>query len=263
MSCLAVVTACDEDDPTGPDTPPLASVRFINAVADTGAVDIRAIDQVQWSPVANALAFRTGTEHQPAEAKIRRFRVFPTSTNPAVASQIIHDAEVTLTAGSRVTLLLAGSARAGTVRLWVIDDATTPPPAGQIGVRMVNAGAGVADAYVVTAATDPLPTSPNFTNVGAITGSPYATRATGNAALRVTDAGQRTATASAAGPAAPAPLAGAKPAAGVNAEGTMFSVYYFSAGAAGSANSTLTAPGLVWFVDRNPCDDPPAAGCTP
>jgi hypothetical protein len=239
----------------------LASVRFVNAVADTGAVDIRAIDQVEWSPVANQLAFRAGTEHQPTEAKIRRFRVFPNSTNPAVASQIIHDATVTLTPNSKVTLLLAGSARAGTVRLWVIDDATAAPAAGQIGVRMVNGGAGVSDAYVVTTPTDPLPASPNFTNVGAITGSSYMTRTAGNVALRVTDAGQRTANASAAGPAAPGALPGANPGAGVNTAGTVFSVYYFPQGAAGSANATLTAPGLVWFVDRNPCDAPAAAGC--
>jgi len=256
---VTVISACGDDDVTGVTTPPpLASVRFVNAVADTGAVDIRAIDQVEWSAVANNLAFRAGTQHQPTEAKVRQFRVFVTNT---VTERRLHDATVTLTPNSRVTLLLAGSARAGTVRLWVIDDASQPPAAGQVGVRMANAGGAVSDAYVVNTAATPLPGTATFTSVGAVTTSPYINRPTGPAAMRVTDAGQSSVAASAAGPNAPTALPGAFPGAGVNSQGTVFSVYYFPAGAAGSANATVTAPSLIWFVDRNPCDDPPVAAC--
>jgi len=68
--------------------------------------------------------------------------------------------------------------------------------------------------------------------------------------------------ASAAGPAAPTTLAGQKPAAGVTSPGTSFSVYYFGAGAAGSANAAVTNPSAIWFVDRNPCDQPAVAACS-
>jgi hypothetical protein len=236
-------------------------VRYINAVADTGAVDLAMIDQVEFSANREDLGFRAGSLYYPTEAGLRRIRVFPTSTNPAVTSGVLHEASITLLAGTRVTLLLTGSARAGTIRLWVIDDTNTAPPAGQIGVRMVNAGGAVSDGYVVSTATTPLPATATFTSVGAVTTSPYINRPTGSAAVRVTDAGQSSVAASAAGPNAPTTLPGAFPAAGVNSSGTVFSVYYFPAGAPGSANATVTAPSLIWFVDRNPCDDPPVAAC--
>lgn len=263
MLCLGIgaLSACGEDEVTAPSLPPLADVRFVNAVTDTGAVDIRFIDQVEFSPHVEALGFRAGSLYFQGEAGVRHVRVFPTSTDIGVTSQIMHDAMITLLPDTRVTLLLTGSARAGTVRLWVIDDATQPPPAGQVGVRMVNAGGGVSDGYVVNAPADPLPASASFTSVGAITASPYITRASGPAAVRVTDAGQTAVTASQAGPSAPASIPGAFPGAGVNSPGTVFSVYYFPAGTPGSANAPVTSPSLIWFVDRNPCDDPPAAAC--
>lgn len=257
------LTACKSDEVTAPALPPLAQVRFINGVSDTGSVDMHMIDQVEFSPVANNLAFRAGTAYFPTEAKIRRVRVFPTSTNIGVTSQIMHEADITLTANSRVTLLLTGSARARTVRLWVIDDATQPAPAGQIGVRMVNGATGLVNGYVVNTASDPLPGTATFTNVGALAPTSYVNRTAGVAQLRVTDPGSTAVNASMDGPPAPATLPGEFPAAGVTSPGTMFSVYYFPAGAAGSANASVTSPSLIWFVDRNPCDNPPVAGCTP
>jgi hypothetical protein len=256
------LSACGKDTVTAPALPPLSQVRFINALSDTGAVDIHAIDQVEFSPLANNLAYRAGTQYFPTEAGVRHFRVFPTSTNIAVTSQIMADALVTLPAGTRLTLLLTGSARAGTVNLWVIDDATQPPPAGQVGIRLVNVAGGIVNGYVVNTATSTLPATETFSNLGALTRSSYFLRPAGSAAVRVTDAGTTTVNASLAGPNAPATLAGELPAAGVNSAGTMFSVYYFAPGAPGSANATLTAPTLVWFVDRNPCDEPMAAACT-
>lgn len=265
MLCLATATlaACDKNtDVTTPTLPPLSHVRFVNSVADTGGLDIRAVDQVEFSPVGNNLAFRATTPYFQTEAGVRHLRVFPTSTNIDVTSKVISDALITLPAGGRFTLLLAGSARAGTVKLWVIDDnVPAPPAAGQIGVRVLNAAGGVIDAYVVPTATTALPATATFTNLGLLTYSAYLMRPTGPVAFRVTDAGTTTVKASLAGPASPATLTGQLPGAGVTSAGTVFSAYYFAAGAAGSANASVTAPGLVWFVDRNPCDDPPAAGC--
>lgn len=259
---VTVLAGCNGTDKiTEPNLPPLAGVRFINALSDTGAVDIRAIDQVEWSPVANQLAFRAGTEHQPTEAGVRHFRVFPNSTIPAIASQILHEATVTIQADTRVTLLLTGSARAGTVQLWMIDDAPAAPPAGQINVRMVNAAGGIVHGYLVASTTSPLPATETYSNIGGLVGSPYVNRAVGAAALQVTNPGSSAVNAALAGPAATTAVPGAFPAAGVTQEGTSFSVYYFPPGAAGSPNATLTTPGLVWFIDRNPCDSPPVAGC--
>lgn len=256
----AALAACEKDNEvTTPELPPLSFVRIISAVPDTAGLDMRAIDQVEFSPVANNIAFRTATPYFQTEAGVRHFRIFPTSTDINVTSQVISDVLITLPANGRFTLLLAGSARAKTVNVWVIDDNAPVPPAGQIGVRAVNAGGGVIDAYAVASATTAVSGTPTFSNIGFLTQSAYVMRPTGAVAIRVTDAGTTSVRASLAAPASPAILPGQFPAAGVSSAGTVFSAYYFLAGV--GANASINAPGLVWFVDRNPCDDPPAAGC--
>jgi hypothetical protein len=249
---LVALTACDDDEVTGPNIPPLGQVRFINAVSDTLAVDIRAIDQVEYSPVVSDLRFRGGTNHQPIEAKSRKFRVFATSRTIGVTSNPLMDATIDIPANSRITLLLVGSARnKSSLQFVTINDDVTAPPAGNIAVRVVNAATGAINGYLVSAATDPIPGTATAANVAPLAQSAYVTRAVGNAALRFTPVGSATATASAAGPVATS-VTGALPAAGVNSEGTRFSVYYFGPGVGN--NASMTTPGAVWFVDRNPAD---------
>ncbi len=258
--CLGIgaVVGCRASDVSDPTLPAIGGVRFINAVADTGAVDIRMIDQVEFSAVGNAMTFRTGTEHQPTEAKARHLRVFPTSTNPAITSNYLLDTTITITANSRQTLLLVGSARTkSTLKFVVINDNPTTPAAGQIGVRVVNASSGAINGYVVADTTVAIADPATAANVGAIGASAYVLRPMGSAALRVTDVGSTKVNVSAPGPVAAAPLSGELPAAGVNSEKTVFSVYYFPRSVAGSTapqSAAFLVPGLVWFVDHNPAD---------
>ena len=79
MLCLgtAALSACGKDTITTPALPPLAQVRFINAVADTGSVDIHAIDQVNLSPIANNLAYTKGTPIFPHQGGDPAFPGFP------------------------------------------------------------------------------------------------------------------------------------------------------------------------------------------
>jgi uncharacterized protein DUF4397 len=254
---LGVVLYGCKSDETGTVTPPPANatVRYVNALADTGSVDIAMVDQVQWSANAKPLAFRAASAYQVTEAtNPRHIRVFPTSLVAGVTSQIIHDETITLTAGTRVTLLLTGSARSKTVKFVMISDDITPPAAGQIAVRVVNASSAPVDGYLTNAAGDPLPATPTFANVGSTQTSTYVSRPMGGVAARSTDAGSTTVTATNTGPNAPPSEPGdVFPAAGVNSQYTKFSVYYFPRGVAGS-QQTATTPALVWFVDRNPCD---------
>ena len=255
MLCLGIglVAACSDDDISAPTLPPLAGVRFINAVADTGAVDIRMIDQVDYTPTASALNFRAGTEHQPTEAKARHIRVFPTSTNQAVTQNHMLDTTITISANSRITLLLTGSARAKTLKFVTITDDASAPGTGTIAARVVNTAPTAVNGYLVAAATDPIADPAAAANVASLAQSAYVSRTAGNAAVRVTDVGSTTVNASAAGPVATI-LAGANPAAGVNSAGTKFSVYYFPRGVAGSPQNAVTTPTVVWFVDRNPAE---------
>jgi hypothetical protein len=263
MLCFAVaaIAGCNGDDITDVSLPALAGVRLVNGLTEGSAVDIRAMDQIEWSPVANNLSYRNATIHFPTEAGERHLRVFPTSTDASVTSVALHDATITLAADTRVTLLLTGSVAAGTVRFVVINDDITPPAAGSIAVRAVNASSGAIDAYLVTTATDPLPATPTGANIPAQGASPYVARPAGAAAMRVTPAGSATVSASATGPTAPAAPTGTPslPAAGVNSAGTNFSVYFFPAVAAIPASQgrpavAATAASAIWLVDRNPAD---------
>ena len=255
MLCLGLglAAACSDDDISAPDVPPLAGVRFINAVADTGSVDIRMIDQVEYSAVGNQLAFRAGTEHQPTEAKARHIRVFPNSFNQAITQNHLLDTTITVAANSRVTLLLTGSARAKTLKFVTIADDATAPAAGSIAARVVNTSSAAVNGYLVDSIATGIADPAAAANVAPLATSAYVSRAVGKAAVRVTDVGSATINASAQGPTA-AVLAGALPAAGVNSAGTKFSVYYFPRGVAGSPQNALTTPGIVWFVDRNPAE---------
>jgi hypothetical protein len=260
----AALTACGKDKVTDPAFPALAGVRFINGLNDTSAIDIRAIDQIEFSPVANNLAYRAATEHQPTEAKSRHFRAFITSTNPAITSNPIIDFTTTFAENSRYTVLITGAAR-GTVQFVVINDDAPASASGQISIRSVNASTGAIDAYVVDSTVTPLG-SPAATNVAPLATAPYVGRAAGKVAMRVTPAGSATVAASQQGPPAPAQPTGALPAAGVTTAGTPFSVYFFPAGVPGSPTAPATGtascagaapaascnPTIVWFVDRVP-----------
>ena len=255
---VGAAAACEDDKVTTSSEPAHSDLRFISAVADTGAVDITFIDQIDMSnQLGKGLTFRQGTAYQPVEAKARRLRVFPTSLNAAVTSQVLLDTTITIPPGQRITLLLTGPSRtAGQLRFVMIEDNTTAPASGQINVRAVNASTGAISGYLVNATTDAVTGTATFNNVGVNAASAYVGRATGAAALRFADVGTTTVRASQAGPTSPATPTGTFPAAGLQTAGTTFSVYYFGPARAGSA--ALTAPAAVWFVDRNPCDD----GCS-
>lgn len=267
MLCFAVtaIAACNGDDITDVNRPPLAGVRLINGLTEGSAVDIRAVDQIEWSPVANNLSYRNATVHFATEAGARHIRVFPTSTEAAVTSVVLHDTTITFQADTRVTLLLTGSTAANTVRFIVITDDITSPPSGQIGVRAVNASAAAIDGYVVPRTTTAISGTPTFPNVAAIGTSAYvnqpAVASNDTTAIRVTPAGSITVSASAQGPATPAPPAGSPSlaAAGIQTQGTKFSVYFFPAVAAIAASQgrpavAATAASAIWLVDRNPAD---------
>ena len=254
MLCLGLglAAACSDDDISAPTLPPLAGVRFINAVADTNEVDIRMIDQVEYTPTASKLNFRQGTQHQPTEAKARHIRVFPNSTNIDVTQNFMLDTTITIEANSRVTLLLTGSARAKTLKFVTITDDVSAPAAGTIAARLVNASSAPVNGYLVDTTTSAISGTATVANVAPLTASAYVSRPIGKAAFRVTDIGSVTANASTSGPILAA-IPGENAPASVTSAGTKFSVYYFPRGVAGSKQTATTA-GIVWFVDRNPAE---------
>lgn len=271
MLPLAVMAlaACSQDDGVSVNArPPLGGVRFVNAVPDGGPVDIKMVDQVEWSASsvttsANyGLPFRMATHHWPTEAKARHIRVFPTDSSITVTSQILVDTTITIEADKNVTLMLVGSRVANNLRFVMIEDMPLTLTGQQIAVRLVNGvdGGTAADGYVLQSTTTDLPASPTFSAVGALSTSDYVVRDTGNFAVRVTPAATPGTVWSAAAPSgAPANgLIGA--AAGARGANSALSAVLFPASVAGTAAPQTTAyqsPAVVFLVDRVP--PPPVA----
>ena len=75
-----MAVGCDKDDgPFFAPQVPLAYTRFINAIPDTGAVDFRFIDLLEYSPFAVQLTYRGFTPYQGTAPGARHLKVF---TNP-------------------------------------------------------------------------------------------------------------------------------------------------------------------------------------
>jgi len=283
VAALSVAACSDDDGVTVNARPPLGGVRFVNAVADGGPVDIRMVDQIEWSASSvnistnYGLPFKFATTHWATEAKARRIRVFPTDSNIAVTSQILHDTTITVEANKNVTLMLVGSrAAGGSVRFITIDD--TPPTltGQQIAVRAVNAGVtgGIA-AYIRPTATSALAAPATWTIADTYGAGAFVVRDTGVFAVRAAAAATpTTAIASAAAPVGAPEASGVAALAGYRGAGSALGAFVFPRACPGVAlpltatncpaargRSTaqitaLGAPELVWFIDRIPTPTP-------
>lgn len=250
LACLVSVAlvAC-KDTKQGVLQPqgPLAGLRYVNLVNDTGAVDFRIVNFIGDAPVAGAAAFRTGgapngvaTNYLPYHSMVEagrdvEVRVFMNDTIPTLASQVLFDTICNFTAGKNYTFYLYGSARSSAVHALVTLDSVPTLTGTNIAVRAINLASTVAptltgpnvDVDVVTqATTSPLASSAMFGGVAYKTVSNYTAMAA-NAALKavVSDVGTRTFTTFAVN--APAGVVGTStlnPVAGTLVPGTALSV---------------------------------------
>lgn len=264
---LVALAACHDDGVSVNARPPLGGVRFINAVPDGGPVDIRMVDQIEWSASSVngtniGLAFRSGTLYWATEAKERHIRVFPSDSSLAVTTQVLHDTTITIDPNKNVTLMLVGSrAAGGHVSFIKFDDDPGSVPNNKVAVRLLNATqAGsvpaTADGYIVTDTTVAgLPASPVFAAVGPLSASPYVERDPGLFALRATAAGNTATfwarTAPAGAPAGD--MIGVT--AGYNGPGSALSAVLFPAWSGPTTPkppASWSTPGVVFFADLIP-----------
>jgi hypothetical protein len=265
-TALALAAACSRDNGVSVNArPPLGGVRFINAVADGGPVDIRMVDQVEWSASSVngnniGLAFRAGTIHWATEAKARQIRVFPTDSSIAVTTQVLHDTSITIEANKNVTLMLVGSRAAGGHVSFIKIDDTPPALSGtKIAVRFVNASSAGstptnADAYLTPSTSSSVTgATPSFAGLAPRTAAPYIVRDTAQFAVRASAAADQTTLWSAAAPPGAPAAAGIAATAGAAGPGSAISAFLFPRSVAGSgAPAGFTTPGVVWFVDLIP-----------
>jgi hypothetical protein len=268
LSVAAVaLAACDDDGVVTETRPPLAGVRYIHALPDTGRLDFRMVDQLEYSANtiegSGGITYRTGTRYYPVEAKARKIRVFSFQDSAATTvSQVLVDTTITFEANQNYTLLLVGTAR-GTggdrARFVVINDAPPAVDATNIHYKFYNAGTTPIAGYV--GATAAATGTPTIASIAARSASAYQARPAGALGFGVTAVGSTTALGTMAAAAGTAGTETINPQAGASVPGTAFSVYAFPGAVAGSgavrglstaAANALLAPAINIFVDRLP-----------
>jgi hypothetical protein len=259
---VAAVTACTGEKSGNPQSislPPLAYVRYFNAMGDTLATDFRPIDQVTFSTPFLSTPYRgMGLGgYQGYATGARQIRVFPSSTDINTTQKFFVDTSLTLTAGTYYSIIHTGFARTGSTPkqgLWVLTDAFPAQGTG-VALRIINTGVslGNVDVYLTAAATDPLPTTPTFANVAFKTATAYSARATGPIVLRVYAAGTTTpALVTATMTAGTAGTTSADPLGGSGVAGTIATAMIYSPSVVGSVAQAAAAPTIVYWIDKQP-----------
>ena len=276
MSRIALVgalllgaAACQTDDGSavGSSIPPLAFVRYINAVPDTNNLTVRFIDQLEFTPQTFVnVPFRGMGQggYQGLEAGSRHLRVFtydprlstPTGGLPAVTAQMA-DTTFTFVAGQYYTLLHLGYSRTGQTpaqRVYILNDAVPTPSNTQVAVRAIHAGLGIGavDVFTTPLANTALAGAPAFANVGFNTTTAYANLGVAQVAAQIAATGTTVSLAGAAAPAGVAGTAAADPIAGATVGGSVLTAIAFPASVVGSPAAAAAAPSIVWVSDRQP-----------
>jgi uncharacterized protein DUF4397 len=269
LACIGALLAvgCSESDgPFFAPEVPLAYTRFINAIPDTGAIDFRFVDLVEYSPFAVQLAYRGFTPYQGTATGARHLKVF---TNPGGSNTLIQhvtnvvlEESPTFEAGKYYTLVAVGYSRTtGTprVKLQVYED-PIPDPGTQVAFRVVNLATGLSslDVSLTSTSTDAIPATPNVAdNLAYLATSAYLTRAPGSAWFRVQESTSATEIVTGNGRQAPAgaagdPLNNLTTIGGSGQAGSAVTAWIFPRTVAGSTAPNVTTPSIIFTVDKHP-----------
>lgn len=262
IGALAAAGCSKDDGPFFAPEVPLAYTRFINAIPDTGSVDFRFIDFLEYSPYAIQLQFRGFTPYQGTAAGSRHLRVFTDPGGSPSLDDVTHilaDELLTLETGKYYTIAIVGYSRAGStpsLQLQVIED-QIPDPGANVAYRVVNlaTGLGAVDVAVTAASGDPIP-APTFNDVAYLAASAYVTAPTGDAWFRVLDASAaeivsgngRRAPPGAAGD----PLANLTTIGGSGQAGSVVTAWIFPSSVEDSEAPPVDDPTIVFTVDKHP-----------
>jgi hypothetical protein len=264
VGALLAVGCSKDDGPFFAPQVPLAYTRFINAIPDTGSVDFRFIDLLEYSPFAVQLTYRSFTPYQGTAPGARHLKVF---TNPGgnsavipVVTGVLLDESPSFEAGKYYTIVAVGYARttgSPRIKLQVYEDAI-PDPGSNVAFRVVNlaTGLGSINVGVTAASTDAIPT-PTFSNVAYLGASAYVTRAPGNAWFRVQQTSAATEIVAGNGRQAPVgaagdPLNNLTTIGGSGQAGSAVTAYIFPPTVTGSTAPSVTTPSIVFIVDKHP-----------
>lgn len=255
--------------------PPLAYVRYINAVPDTNNTLVRWVDQVSFVPQTFVNVPYRGIgqgNYQGVDVRAKHIRVFTAdfaNFTAAINTVVLLDTNITFEAGKYYTLLHSGYARSGQTpkqSLKVIED-VHPTPGTNVMTRYINSfGLGNIDLYQVATATTAPSGTPTVAGLGVGAASAYVSRVptTATFATAATTPGTTTALFTTAAPAGVlgnpfAPAANGIPAvqpvdpiSGGTVPGSVMTAIAFPPSVAGSPAASFTTPGWVYFLDKQP-----------
>jgi hypothetical protein len=248
--------------------PPLAYVRYINAVSDTFNMDWRAVDQVEYSQPFLNVAYRGlgDGNYQGYQAGSRHIRVFldpaPTgvtiAVDPLIVSTVMVDTTYTFTAGAYYTVVHVGNARAGASvkeKLWIIPDALPTQSSATVQYRIINTASvqGAVDVYV--SATGTTTGTPTASSLAFQSATSYLSQAPGALVMKLTQPGTQTIVGAPAGYTLQAGTAGttaSDPIFGSGQGGSILTAFIFDATPTGKVLTNFATPGVVFFPDVQP-----------
>ena len=269
---LAVAVGCKKDATFTEPEPPQAALHWIHAVPDTGEMDMRPVDIISNAGLFDAVFRGSNMFYQGIDAGTRQIRVFMSSTNPAITGVPILDTTATFTSPNAYTVIHTGFARTGSTPgrlLWIVPDAATDPGAGNVGIRILHAGVGMAnvDVNITRHAADTLPDAPAVANlaykgIGTYRTMLHDSLAADSLRVVVTAAGTKA-------PVLfsiklPRGIAGtptSNPIAGASVTGSVMTAVIVPASVVGSTapqGGAFAAPSAVFLVDRRPPNTNPA-----
>lgn len=174
LAAAGLLGACGIETVVETENIPTAGVRFINAVPDTNAMDMRFVDIVESNahygqnfrsnPVTSAgVTTSQLVQYKNARAGSRRFRVFLNDTIQAVASTVLKDTTFSFEANKLYTVMMWGPARSGGMRMAIWEDAPADP-GSNVALRVINTTDAAIDArYYVSGGT--LPAAASWANI--------------------------------------------------------------------------------------------------
>lgn len=189
LGAAVTMSACAPEEVIPTENIPTGGVRFINAVPDSSGafgMDFRFVDQVE-SNAHFRISFRntpatsgsgaaavvgaSTAQYKGARAGNRNFRIFLNDTLQAIASKVVRDSSLTVTAGENQTVMMWGEGRTGSMKMTVIRENVADPGA-KVALRIINAtGAAIDASPYLSSGT--APATPVWANVPAYSVSSY------------------------------------------------------------------------------------------
>jgi hypothetical protein len=160
-----------------------AELRVVHASPDAPNVDV----YFNNNKILTDVPYETASAYLPETPGSANVQVDPTGTTTAVINS-----NETLVASQYYTAFAIGPV--SSISLLVTQDDNTPPPSGQVEVRIVHGSpsAGPVDVYVTAPGADLATTTPTLTNVPFEAVSAYLTVPAGSYEIRVTPTGTKT-----------------------------------------------------------------------